>query len=77
LTLGRYPDRPFVDARTAAIHARGRILDGADAATEKQAGQEQNDRTVQALYELYRSRKEKVLRSWSEVRRDNDRGRRS
>jgi hypothetical protein len=24
---------------------------------------------VQALYELYRSRKEKVLRSWSEVRR--------
>ena len=24
---------------------------------------------MQALYELYRSRKEKVLRSWSEVRR--------
>jgi hypothetical protein len=69
LTLGRYPDRPLVDARTEAVHARGRILKGADPATEKQAGQEQNDRTVQALYELYRSRKEKVLRSWSEVRR--------
>jgi hypothetical protein len=29
----------------------------------------QDDNTVQALYELYRTRKEKVLRSWPEVRR--------
>jgi hypothetical protein len=69
LTLGRYPDRPLAEARSEAIHERGRILKGADPATEKQAGHAENDHTVQALYELYRSRKEKVLRSWSEVRR--------
>jgi integrase len=69
LTLGRYPDRPLAEARAEAIHERGRILKGADPATEKQAGHAENDHTVQALYELYRSRKEKVLRSWTEVRR--------
>jgi site-specific recombinase XerD len=47
----------------------GRIFDGADPASEKQMEHAQDDNTVQALYELYRSRKEKVLRSWSEVRR--------
>lgn len=69
LTLGRYPDLTLADARSQAIHERGRILKGADPATEKQAGHAENDHTVQALYELYRSRKEKVLRSWPEVRR--------
>jgi hypothetical protein len=69
LTLGRYPDRTLAEARSEAIHERGRILKGADPAAEKQAGHAENDNTVQALYELYRSRKEKVLRSWSEVRR--------
>jgi hypothetical protein len=47
----------------------GHIFDGADPAGEKQTEHQQDDNTVQALYELYRSRKEKVLRSWSEVRR--------
>jgi integrase len=69
LTLGRYPDLTLADARSQAIHERGRILKGADPATEKQAGHAENDHTVQALYELYRNRKEKVLRSWPEVRR--------
>ena len=46
-----------------------RILNGADPATEKQAGHPENENTVQALYERYRSRKQKVLRSWTEVRR--------
>ena len=69
LTLGRSPDRPLADPRSAAIHERGRILNGADPATEKLAGHAENANTAQALYELYRCRKEKVLRSWSEVRR--------
>jgi hypothetical protein len=52
LTLGRYPDLTLADARSQAIHERGRILKGADPATEKQAGHAENDHTVQALYEL-------------------------
>lgn len=67
--LGRYPDVSLEKARKLAIQQRGRILDGADPAGEKQAEHAHDDHTVQALYELYRSRKEKVLRSWSEVRR--------
>jgi integrase len=67
--LGRYPDVLLEKARKIATQHRGRIFDGADPAGEKQTEHAQDDHTVQALYELYRSRKEKVLRSWSEVRR--------
>lgn len=67
--LGRYPDVPLEKARKLATQQRGRIFDGADPAGEKQAEHAHDDYTVQALYDLYRSRKEKVLRSWSEVRR--------
>ena len=67
--LGRYPDVLLEKARKIATQHRGRIFDGADPAGEKQTEHAQDDNTVQALYELYRSRKEKVLRSWSEVRR--------
>ena len=67
--LGRYPDVLLEKARKIATQHRGRIFDGADSAGEKQTEHAQDDNTVQALYELYRSRKEKVLRSWSEVRR--------
>jgi integrase len=67
--LGRYPDTVLEKARKIATQHRGRIFDGADPAAEKQTEHAQDDQTVQALYELYRSRKEKVLRSWSEVRR--------
>jgi integrase len=67
--LGRYPDVLLEKARKIATQHRGRIFGGADPAGEKQTEHAQDDNTVQALYELYRSRKEKVLRSWSEVRR--------
>jgi integrase len=67
--LGRYPDVPLEKARKIATQHRSRIFDGADPAGEKQTEHAQDDNTVQALYELYRSRKEKGLRSWSEVRR--------
>ena len=67
--LGRYPDVLLEKARKIATQHRGRIFNGADPAGEKQTEHAQDDNTVQALYELYRSRKEKVLRSWSEVRR--------
>ena len=67
--LGRYPDVLLEKARKIATQHRGRIFDGADPAGEKQTEHAQDDNTVQALYELYRTRKEKVLRSWSEVRR--------
>jgi integrase len=56
-------------ARKIATQHRGRIFNGADPAGEKQTEHAQDDNTVQALYELYRKRKDKVLRSWSEVRR--------
>jgi hypothetical protein len=67
--LGRYPDVTLEKARKLATQQRGRILDGADPAGEKHAEHAHDDHTVQALYDLYRSRKEKALRSWSEVRR--------
>jgi Arm DNA-binding domain len=67
--LGRYPDVLLEKARKIAIQHRGRIFNGADPAGEKKTEHAQDDNTVQAVYELYRSRKEKVLRSWSEVRR--------
>jgi integrase len=69
LALGRFPDVSLAEARKAAIQQRGRIFNGADPAGEKRAERTDDDQTVQALYNLYRSRKEKVLRSWSEVRR--------
>ena len=56
-------------ARRLATQHGGRIFDGADPAGDKQAEQAQNDHTVQALYDLYRTHQEKTLRSWSEVRR--------
>ena len=67
--LGRYPDVLLEKARKIATQHRGRIFNGADPAGEKQTEHAQDVNTVQALYELYRSQKEKVLRSWSEVRR--------
>jgi integrase len=69
LGLGRYPDVPLEKARKIATHHRGRVFNGADPAGEKRTDQAQDDNTVQALYELYRTRKKKVMRSWSEVRR--------
>jgi hypothetical protein len=69
LGLGRYPDVLLEKARKIATQHRGRIFDGADPAGDKQSEHAQDEHTVQALYELYRSRKEKNLRSWSEVRR--------
>jgi hypothetical protein len=69
LGLGRYPDVSLADVRKAATQHRGRIFNGADPVAEKAAERAQDTNTVQALYELYRSRKEKRLRSWSEVRR--------
>jgi integrase len=69
LGLGRYPDVLLEKARKIATQHRGRIFNGADPAREKQTEHAQDENTVQALYELYRSRKEKSLRSWSEVRR--------
>jgi integrase len=67
--LGRYPDVLLADARKAATQERGRIFDGADPAEEKKADRATDGDTVQALYERYRAHKEKMLRSWSEVRR--------
>jgi integrase len=67
--LGRYPDVLLEKARIIGTQHRGRIFNGADPAGEKQADHAQDEHTVHALYELYRSRKEKVLRRWSEVRR--------
>lgn len=69
LGLGRYPDVLLAEARKVATQHRGRIFDGADPAGDKQSEQAQNDNTVRALYDLYRSHHEKTLRSWSEVRR--------
>jgi integrase len=68
LTLGRYPDRPLAEARSEAIRERGRILDGADPATEKHDERATYGDTVGALYELYKKATEKK-RSWSEQRR--------
>ena len=69
LGLGRYPDVLLEKARRIATQHRGRIFDGADPAGDKQTEQAQNEHTVQALYDRYRTDQEKTLRSWSEVRR--------
>jgi integrase len=68
LTLGRYPDRGLAEARKEALNARGRILNGADPATEKHDERATYGDTVGALYELYKKATEKK-RSWPEQRR--------
>src|SRR5512145_2918297 len=68
LTLGRYRDRGLAEARKEAVNARGRILNGADPATEKHDERATYGDTVGALYELFKKATEKK-RSWSEQRR--------
>src|SRR4029453_8282476 len=63
LGLGRYPDVLLEKARKIATQHRGRIFDGADPAGEKQTEHAQDEHTVQALYDLYRTHQEKTLRS--------------
>jgi integrase len=66
--LGRYPDVLLADARTAATNHRGRIFNGADPAEEKKAERATHGDTVGALYDLYKSHREKT-KSWTETRR--------
>ena len=61
--LGRYSDVLLEKTRRLATQHRGRIFDGADPADNKQAEQAQNDHTVQAVYDLYRTYQEKTLHS--------------
>jgi integrase len=68
LTLGRYPDLGLADARKAATRERGRIVDGADPAAERQDERATYGDTVGALFDLYRSKTEK-RKSWPEQRR--------
>ena len=66
--LGRYPDVLLADARTAATNHRGRIFNGADPAEERKAERATHGDTVGALYDLYKSHREKT-KSWTETRR--------
>jgi Arm DNA-binding domain len=66
--LGRYPDVLLADARKAATQHRGRIYDGADPAEEKKAERATNGDTVGALFDLYKTHREKA-KSWTETRR--------
>ncbi len=66
--LGRYPDVLLADARTAATQHRGRIFNGADPAEEKKAERATHADTVGALFDLYKSHREKT-KSWTETRR--------
>jgi sugar phosphate isomerase/epimerase len=66
--LGRYPDVLLADARTAATNHRGRIFHGADPAEERKAERATHGDTVGALYDLYKSHREKT-KSWTETRR--------
>jgi integrase len=66
--LGRYPDILLADARKAATQHRGRIFDGADPAEEKKAERATNGDTVGALFDLYKTHREKA-KSWTETRR--------
>jgi integrase len=68
LSLGRYPDVGLADARKAAVNARGRVWDGADPASERQAERATFGDTVGALFDLYTTKCEK-RKSWPEVRR--------
>ena len=67
--LGRYPDVLLEKARKFATQHRGRIFDGADPARREadgaRAGRQHGAGTIRAVSQP----KEKVLRSWSEVRR--------
>jgi hypothetical protein len=67
LTLGRYSDRKLAEARKEALNQRGRILNGADPATEKHDERATYGDTVGALYDLYKKATEKK-RSWPEQR---------
>jgi len=66
--LGRYPDVLLADARTAATQHRGRIFNGADPAEEKKAERATHGDTVGALFDLYKTHREKG-KSWTETRR--------
>jgi integrase len=66
--LGRYPDVLLADARVAATQHRGRIFKGADPAEEKKTERATNGDTVGALFDLYRTHREKA-KSWTETRR--------
>jgi integrase len=66
--LGRYPDVLLADARTAATQQRGRIFNGADPAEEKKAERATHGDTVGALFDLYKTHREKA-KSWTETRR--------
>jgi hypothetical protein len=66
--LGRYPDVLLADARTAATQHRGRIFNGADPAEEKKAERATHGDTVGALFDLYKTHREKT-KSWTETRR--------
>ena len=68
LTLGRYPDLGLAEARRKAIRERGRIVDGADPATEKQDDRATFGDTIDALFTAYEVRYEK-RKSWHEVKR--------
>jgi integrase len=56
------------EARTAATNLRGRIFNGDDPAEEKNAVRSTIGDTVGALYDLYKSHREKT-KSWTETRR--------
>jgi integrase len=66
--LGRYPDVLLADARTAATQQRGRIFNGADPAEEKKAERATHGDTVGALFDLYKTHREKA-KSWTETQR--------
>jgi len=66
--LGRYPDVLLADARGAATQHRGRIFKGAAPAEEKKAERATNGDTVGALFDLYKTHREKA-KSWTETRR--------
>jgi Arm DNA-binding domain len=66
--LGRYPDVLLADVRKAATQHRGRIYDGADPAEEKKAERATNGDTVGALFDLYKTHREKA-KSRTETRR--------
>jgi hypothetical protein len=65
---GVIPDVLLADARVAATQHRGRIFKGADPAEEKKAERATNGDTVGALFDLYKTHREKA-KSWTETRR--------
>lgn len=67
-TIGRFPDTGLGEARRRAVQERGRIVAGADPATEKQDERATDGDTVGALYEEFKKVSQKK-RSWPEQRR--------